>query len=92
MVKVLDKVSEVCKIWPKSGEGLDKVLHKSNSRPLDPPGNEETHGGEVELDKREKDKAAMPDVADSEKELDENEEERPDMAEVLKRFGLNDST
>ena len=63
IVEVLDSMSGVYKVRLESGEGPDKVLHRSNLRPWEPPDCEETDD-EKELNEGEEQEVEMPDMTE----------------------------
>lgn len=90
IVEVLDSVSGVYRVRPESEEGHERVLHRSNLRPWNPPEDEES-SEEKEL-QDEEEEVEMPDmtkvlerfgIKDSQKlSTIEEEEEVMDLSEV----------
>ncbi len=93
IVEVLDKVSGVYWVRPEDEQGYEKVLHRSNLRPLRAGYCE----GSSEQQQQDKGPQHVEDRQISEedeegKQVEEEELEMPDMTEMLRRFGFDDGS
>ena len=88
IAEVLDEASGVYRVRPEDEQSYEKVLHRSNLRPLESGYCEDVK----EQPEQSQESQQSQEGLIAEGSAEEEELEMPDMTEVLKRFGFNEES